>query len=54
MGNIFATILVTKASLANYPGGQALAIFHQTFSNNTRMQFIFELHFEDGVLILVF
>ena len=40
MGNIFATILLTKASLANYPGGQALAVFHQLFSNNTRMQFI--------------
>lgn len=40
MGNIFATILLTKASLANYPGGQALAIFHQSFSNNTGMQFI--------------
>jgi hypothetical protein len=53
MGNIFITILLTKASMENYPGGQALAIFHQSFPNNTRMQFIFELHL-NGILIFVF
>ena len=46
MGNIFATILLTKASMANYPGGQALTNFHQSFSNITSMQFTFELYLE--------
>ena len=42
IGNVFATILLTRASLENYPGGQALAIFHQSISNNnTRKQSIF-------------
>ena len=48
IGNVFITILLTRASLENYPGGQALAIFHQSFSNNnTRKQSIFlNLHLD--------
>ncbi|KAF8805435.1 alpha-1,6-mannosyltransferase subunit [Phlegmacium glaucopus] len=38
VGNLFATILLTQASMANYPGGQALAIFHQSFQHNTHPQ----------------
>ena len=51
MGNISATILLIKASMANYPGSQALAIFHRSFLNSTHTLSILELLL-DGILIL--
>ncbi|KAF8972290.1 alpha-1,6-mannosyltransferase subunit [Flammula alnicola] len=34
-GNLAITILLTKASMANYPGGQALSTFHRLYPFNT-------------------
>jgi len=33
--NLFATLLLTKASIGNYPGGDALTAFHEIYSINS-------------------
>lgn len=40
-----ATLLLTQASIANYPGGQALSLFHQLYPHDTTFRRSFSMSF---------